>query len=191
MESQCSLMRWSVTWSCFFPPRIIFAAEFWTSCNLFICVNGRPPRRLLFWSRRGVTYAWMMVCFCSFVKYWLILLMVSRWNQAVWHVWVTWPSILAFASKIAPMFRTWFDLRIWCSPTVMEWVLILERFGFDPSTINSVLSSFSFSQLIAIQFLIASIQRSSLHSALFSVSCFFLCFFVLNFEATPSGLNVT
>ena len=71
-----------------------------------------------------------------------ILLIEYRWYHAVWAIFVTWASIVAELSNMAPIFFTCADIGILCSPATICSATTFLRLVGDPMTINSVLSSF-------------------------------------------------
>ena len=124
---------------------IRLAITFCPLCNLSILMLERPWRRLLQQSICPITTAWTKIGVNSYVIYFRILQMLCRWWYAALHILVMWVSSFKCESSQTPRFFA---------------VLTLPSWGRVPITMNSVLSSFSFSLSVNIHILMSLIHLS-------------------------------
>ena len=115
--NQCEENKVGVIWQKQEREQTSQAALFWICCNLLRCAAGRPYSKPLQISIRAVMNAWTSVCVESLDKYFLMPLMLYRWNDKVLHILFIWQPIFMFSSNHDPKFLTAVTGLIVASPT--------------------------------------------------------------------------
>ena len=83
------------------------AAMFWTRCRRAIWFWGRPVYNELHISKRHVLKEWTICSMAFWFRYFLILQILWKWNDAELTTFEIWDFMVIPASNKTPRLRTW------------------------------------------------------------------------------------